>query len=378
MRELIERLFGNRRERKGSAGDEPVAEAAQPADVSPGDQTPQDAAPEKAADVQEAGILENTMIVIGDDLDEQLIQAAGNVFEDTLPGRPALEDTAVGLPADPPAPAAVRPVGLDAAQCCHIGNIRDRNEDSAFTFTAEFGGQEPLPPAGLYIVADGMGGHHAGHEASKNAARLAAQHVLDRIYLPVLHNGSAQGGHPQEPIGEVMVDAVQAANHYIHDNNPKQNSGTTLTAALILGKRLYVAHVGDSRAYLFADDKLKLLTTDHSYVRRLQDAGQLTEEEAAVHPQRNMLYRAVGQGDDLDIDTFTKTLPEQGKLVLCSDGLWGLVSDADIVEVLKRDIPLPAMTGELVVMARAAGGYDNITAIVIDFNFSRRQAETGS
>ncbi len=375
MRELIERLFGSRKERKGSAGDEPVAEAAQPADISPGDQTSQETAPKKAAekatDVREAGILENTMIVTGDDLDEQLIQAAGNVFEDTLPGRSALEETAVGLPADPPAATAGRPVGLDAAQCCHIGNIRERNEDSAFTFTAEFGGQEPLPTTGLYIVADGMGGHHAGHEASKNAARLAAQYVLERIFLPVLHNGSAQGGHPQEPIGEVLVDAVQAANHYIHDNNPKQNSGTTLTAALILGKRLYVAHVGDSRAYLYTGDKLKLLTTDHSYVRRLQDAGQLTEEEAAVHPQRNMLYRAVGQGGDLDIDTFTKTLPEQGKLVLCSDGLWGLVSDADIAEVLRRDIPLPAMTDELVMMARTAGGYDNITAIVIDFNFSQ-------
>ncbi|MGD8583807.1 MAG: hypothetical protein PVJ75_00490, partial [Chloroflexota bacterium] len=100
------------------------------------------------------------------------------------------------------------------------------------------------------------------------------------------------------------------------------------------------------------------------------DAGQLTEEEAAVHPQRNMLYKAVGQGGDLDIDTFTQTLPQQGKLVLCSDGLWGLVSDASIAEVISRELPLPDMADELVMMARTAGGHDNITAIVIDFNFS--------
>ena len=122
----------------------------------------------------------------------------------------------------------------------------------------------------------------------------------------------------------------------------------------------YVRHTGDD---------LKLLTTDHSFVRRLQDAGQLTEAEAAIHPQRNMLYKAVGQGDDLDIDTFTKTLPEQGKLILCSDGLWGLVPDERIAEILNRDIPPTAMTDELVTMARAAGGHDNITAIVVEFRF---------
>jgi protein phosphatase len=319
--------------------------------------------------VEEPGSVENTIIVPSTDLSEEILKAGRNVFEDTLPGKAVLEDTAVGLPAKPRTPTTIRLAGLDAAYGCHIGNVRERNEDSSFIFTAEFGGQEPLLPAGLYIVADGMGGHHAGHEASKTAAQVAAQHVLERIYLPLLHNGSAMGGHPQEPIGEVMIDAVQAANHHIHDNDPKKSSGTTLTAALILGKRLYVAHVGDSRAYIYADGELKLLTTDHSYVRRLQDAGQLTEEEAAVHPQRNMLYKAVGQGNDLDIDTFTKTLPKQGKLVLCSDGLWGLVPDESIAEVIDRDIPLPAMTEELVMLARLAGGHDNITAIVVDFNF---------
>jgi len=358
---FFERLFGKKNE--GSAlGTEAESSSAI---ETPAEQTTESAEPDEVK-----GLLDQTMIVSSPDLSDQIDAASKNVFEDTLPGKVALDDTAVSLPDKEIPPTASREIGLSAAQRCHIGNVRNRNEDSSFIFTAEFGGQEPFKPTGLYIVADGMGGHHAGHEASKNVARLVAQHVLERVYVPLLRNSTSSHSPPPEPIGEVMVDAVQTANLYVHDNDPKKNSGTTLTAALILGRRLYVAHVGDSRAYLYAGDKLQLLTTDHSYVRRLQDAGQLTEEEAAVHPQRNMLYKAVGQGGDLDIDTFTKSLPQEGKLILCSDGLWGLVAEATIAEVLSREISLPTMTDELIVLAREAGGYDNITAVVVDFNFA--------
>lgn len=362
VQELIERLFGSKKKQASvpDAMDETAATG----------EMDQDEASEGTSNAKvQGGLLDHTLIVSGADLNEQVRASSDNVFEDTLPGKDSLEDTAVGLPAKEPDSSVSRVVGLSAAQRCHIGNVRNRNEDSSFIFTAEFGGEEPLLPAGLYIVADGMGGHHAGHEASRNVARLVAQHVLERIYVPMLRNSTSVSSQPQEPIGEVMVDAVQTANLYVHDNDPKKSSGTTLTAALILGRRLYVAHVGDSRAYLYTDAGLQLLTTDHSYVRRLQDAGQLTEEEAAIHPQRNMLYKAVGQGGDLDIDTFTKSLPHKGKLILCSDGLWGLVSDKSMVEVLSRDTALSAMADELVMMARSAGGYDNITAIIVDFNF---------
>jgi serine/threonine protein phosphatase PrpC len=361
VQDLIERLFGRKKKQ------ESAADATR--DTVSDDVLNQNQVTEEAAGAKGPDLFDQTVIVPGGDLSDPIRQATGNVFEDTMPGNAALEATAIGLPAEQIVPSTHQLIGLSAAQRCHIGNVRNRNEDSSFIFTAEFGGQEPLQPTGLYIVADGMGGHHAGHEASKNAARMVAQQVLERIYVPLLHNSTAGHGQPLEPIGEVMVDAVQAANLHIHDNDPKKSSGTTLTAALILGRRLYVAHVGDSRGYLLSDGELKLLTTDHSYVRRLQDAGQLTEEEAAVHPQRNMLYKAVGQGGDLDIDTFTKSLPNQGKLILCSDGLWGLVSDESMSAVLNRDISLAAMTDELILMARNAGGHDNITAIVVDFNF---------
>lgn len=258
---------------------------------------------------------------------------------------------------------------LQAAQCCHIGNIRHRNEDSTFLFTAEAGGQEPLLPFGLYVVADGMGGHHAGHEASRVVSRIVAQHVLERIYLPLLKKSTQTPTQSQEPIQDVVLEAIQIANRQIHSTEPGLESGTTLTTVLLFGRRLYITHVGDSRAYLLDGQNLKQLTTDHSYVRRLVDAGDLTEEEAAVHPQRNMLYKAVGQGGSLEIDTFTQTLPKEGTLILCSDGLWGLVTDQEIKATVQMQASLLDRANMLVDLALKAGGHDNISAILVSFGF---------
>jgi len=258
---------------------------------------------------------------------------------------------------------------LKATHKCNVGRIRSRNEDSTFIFTAEGGGQEPLPPFGLYIVADGMGGHHAGHEASRNVSRLVARYVMERIYLPLIQASIGLPSDHQEPINDVMLDAVQAANKRIHNNEPEKDSGTTLTAALIIGRRLYVAHVGDSRAYLLVDGELKQITKDHSYIQRLQDTGQITEEEAAIHPQRNVLYRAVGQGDELEIDAFTQTLPQRGQLIICSDGLWGLVPNDRIQEVLEQESSLEDKSSRLVDIALAAGGHDNVSVVLANFSY---------
>lgn len=285
----------------------------------------------------------------------------------TVPLQPLTEDTAVNLESKRIEQVMVKPPVIRAFQRCNIGFVRERNEDSSFIFTADTGGEEPMMPFGLYIVADGMGGHYAGHEASKSVSRLVAKHVMQRIYLPILTaNGSAG---PGEPIQEVMLDAIQTANKTIHSPDPEKDSGTTLTAALIFGRRLYIAHVGDSRAYLYENEKLNLITTDHSYVRRLQEAGQLTEEEAASHPQRNMLYMAVGQGGNLDIETYTQSLPKSGKLILCSDGLWGLVTEQMIQEILStEETSLETKSDKMVEQALNAGGYDNITIILVDFS----------
>lgn len=235
----------------------------------------------------------------------------------------SIEDTLVG-----PAPVLNPPKQnqyplLLAAQCSHVGNIKARNEDSTYALIAESGGQEPMLPFGLCIVADGMGAHQDGHKASKSAIQIVAKRVFEGIYLPKLHDRSSLSAAVQKPVRDVLVDAIHLANDHIYGDDPEKDSGTTVTTTLVFGRRLYLAHVGDSRAYLFSDGEINLLTTDHSYVRRLQEAGQLTEEEASVHPQRNLLYLAVGQGEGLQVDTFTQTLPQVGKLILCSDGLVG-------------------------------------------------------
>lgn len=252
---------------------------------------------------------------------------------------------------------------MRVATRCDLGAVRERNDDSCLVFASEAGGHFPMLPFGLYIVADGMGGHANGHIASKVASRVAARHVLNKIYIPLLQSESA----PTHPIQEVIVDAVQAANTAVYQQDPDSDSGTTLTVALVLGRRLHVAHVGDTRLYLLADGEFKPITTDHSLVQRLQDVGQLTAEQATIYGYRHVLLRAIGQEEDVEIDTFMRLLPKKGKLLLCSDGLCGLVSDEEMQAILEQDISLEQMVDELYNAAMSAGGYDNITAVLVEF-----------
>jgi len=254
---------------------------------------------------------------------------------------------------------------LHVIERSHVGAVRDRNEDACFTFSSQSGGHSPFPPFGLFVVADGMGGHFDGHKASEIVSRSFAGYVLDWLYLPLLRGDD--GIRP--PIQEVMEDAVYRANRALELPDPEKEMGTTLTAALIFGNRLFLVHVGDSRAYLLTDEEgLQPVTTDHSIVQAMKDAGQLTAEEAAVHPNRNLLYRAL-MGEPLEqIDIFTQSLPEQGMLVLCSDGLWGLIPDAEMEEILSAEETLPEKADKLVKEALKAGGHDNITVILVEFN----------
>lgn len=250
------------------------------------------------------------------------------------------------------------------AKRCDLGALRERNEDSCLAFSADAGGHFKMPAFGLYIVADGMGGHADGHVASSIASRVAGRYILENMYLPLLHNSTSVS---QVPIQEVLTNAVQEANTAVFDNDREIDSGTTLTIALIFGRRLHVAHVGDSRLYLQAEDRFEAVTNDHSLVQRLQDVGQLTPEEAAMYRYRNVLLRAVGQGEEVEIDTYMKLLPNKGKLLLCSDGLCGLIADDAIREILEQDLPLQKTADTLYDAAMVAGGYDNITAVVVDF-----------
>lgn len=249
------------------------------------------------------------------------------------------------------------------AKRCDIG-ARERNEDSCIAFASETGGHFTMMPFGLYIVADGMGGHTNGHVASKIASRQAANHILKEIYLPLL----AHDTPPQVGIRDTLVEAVQIANTAVYQDEPDVDSGTTLTVALLLGGRLHVAHVGDSRLYLHTDEKFEAITNDHSLVQRLQDVGQLTAEEATVYRYRNVLLRAVGQGEEVEIDTYMRLLPKKGKLLLCSDGLCGFVSDDVMNDILKQDKPIQQMVDDLYHAAMAANSNDNVTAILVEFS----------
>ncbi len=256
--------------------------------------------------------------------------------------------------------------GMSVGKRCAVGAVRERNEDACLVFTSESGGHFPLLPFGLYIVADGMGGHQNGHIASKTASRIAAMHLIDRIYLPMLQIEGGLG--MQRPIQEVMEEAIALAHRALYDPMEESDSGTTLTVGLVLGSRLYVSHVGDTRLYIWHDDKLEKVTTDHSLVQRLQDVGQLTAEEASYYQYRHILLRAVGQGEELSIDTYTRRLPAKGKLLLCTDGVSGLIPEYEIAMIMKQDKSPDAIAADLLNAAMEAGGYDNITAIVVDFH----------
>jgi protein phosphatase len=242
--------------------------------------------------------------------------------------------------------------------------VRDHNEDVLLTFETVQLGAQTVEPLGWFVLADGMGGEQAGEEASTLAARVVTYQFLSEILRSYLFDEPR--GASQPPLSEVLSKAVLAANRAVHDQVP--GGGTTLTCALVLGARAYLAHVGDSRAYLFADDKLRQITQDHSLVDRLVALGHISPSEALHHPQRNVLYRAVGQGDTVEVDTYVEPLPLSSKyrLLLCCDGLWGAVGDERLAEIV-RTAPTPQETCDrLVEAANVAGGTDNITVVVVE------------
>jgi len=173
---------------------------------------------------------------------------------------------------------------------------------------------------------------------------------------------------PTQPVDESLQEILQAAVTEAQRAVLKEapGSGTTVTAALVLGQQLTIAQVGDSRGYLlYNEQRMEAVTRDHSLVKRLEELGQITAAEAAVHPQRNVLYRAVGQGDTLEADVVTTPFPIGGYLLLCSDGLWGLVSDDEMRRIVYTAPNIQRACQEMVAAANAAGGPDNISVILV-------------
>ena len=259
------------------------------------------------------------------------------------------------------APSARR---LTVGRATTVGHVRDHNEDTLLTFEIAQMGDRSAGPLGWFVLADGMGGHQSGEQASSVATRVVTYQLLNEILRSYLLN--EQRDASQSPLSEALSEAVMAANKAVHDQVP--GGGTTLTCALVMGDRAYLAHVGDSRAYLFESDRLRQITQDHSLVDRLVELGQISPSEAQHHPQRNILYRAVGQSDTLEVDTYVETLPPSGiyRLLLCCDGVWGAIGDEQIAQVLRSAATAQDACNRLIEAANVAGGKDNITAIVVE------------
>lgn len=237
-------------------------------------------------------------------------------------------------------------IDLEAAGATDVGKIRRNNQDAY------------LMGDSVFAVADGMGGHLAGEVASATALR-PVEELDGRVF--------ADAPAATRAVVDAVVEANEEVSRKASSDPQYQGMGTTLTAALFEGRRLHIAHVGDSRAYLLRDGMLSQITTDHTLVQHLIDEGQITPEEAATHPQRSIITRAIGVADHVEVDSMTLDLQPGDTILLCSDGLSGFVTDAAVKHVLLTPRPPEDQVRELLQLANEAGGGDNITAVVLRF-----------
>jgi PPM family protein phosphatase len=235
-------------------------------------------------------------------------------------------------------------VRLRAGASSDVGRLRERNEDS-------FVVKEPL-----FAVADGLGGHLGGEVAS-------------RLAVDTLTSEAGADG-PEDGLPDRLRAAIHQANSAVAEraaNDPQLTGmGTTLTAFVAGRDRIYLAHVGDSRAYLLRDGDLRLLTEDHTLVQRMVKEGRLTPEQAEIHPQRSVLTRALGIEVELEVDQATVEVTASDRILLCSDGLTAMIGDEDIRKILAGHDDPQSASEALVEAANAAGGQDNITTVVVD------------
>ena len=237
-----------------------------------------------------------------------------------------------------------------------VGQARPVDEDSILVADLSFGVNSESSKFLLLAVADGMGGHAKGEEASKIALNAIA-----RAVIPDLLNNT--------PFTKILEKGIQNANQDILDytaKNPEASGmGTTSVCAVVKDNQIHLANVGDSRAYRVSDDEICRVTKDHSYVQALIDEGDITEEQAREHPRKNEITRAVGIMPSIEVDTMKLTLDSDESLLLCCDGVIAHLSDDDIHKII-RDSPDPQTAcQEIVDMANERGGSDNISLIIL-------------
>jgi serine/threonine protein phosphatase PrpC len=240
---------------------------------------------------------------------------------------------------------------VNVAQRTDVGRKRFHNEDSV----AHIVPTDPVmmvKKGALFIVADGMGGHAAGEVASEIAVNTVCN-----MYYQV----------PSEDVPSALVHAVMSANAIIYqrssENQSQQGMGTTCVAAVLQGTTAYIANVGDSRAYLIRQGQIRQVSQDHSWVAEQVRAGFMTPEQAGMHAMRNMITRSMGFYPTVAVDIFTEQVTEGDILVLCSDGLSGMVSDSEILQIVQQFGPQESVY-RLIERANGYGGVDNITVLI--------------
>jgi serine/threonine protein phosphatase PrpC len=234
------------------------------------------------------------------------------------------------------------------------------NEDAVLAVRSVCDARGRLCPVSLYVVADGMGGHASGRIASH-----LATHSLMQSVLPAIQQGEELD---DTFLMDTLTDCVHRANSLIHEYREEHgvDLGTTITAALLVESTAYIVNVGDSRTYIYRpDDGLAQITRDHSLVARLVAAGAIAAEDVYTHPDRNKIYRGLGEKDNVQVDWFIEPLRPGDYVLLCSDGLWEMVRDHEIEKILKRCLPDVAQASEALVKAALhRGGSDNVSVIV--------------
>jgi serine/threonine protein phosphatase PrpC len=254
---------------------------------------------------------------------------------------------------------------LTLGQKSDTGQVRELDEDSLFVLTMSSTYESVTHQLGLFVVADGMGGHEGGEMASRLAIQSLAQALLCDVFASELQGNSLSA----DAILDHMESAVRAANDrvYLERQKRENDMGTTLTVALIVDWTLYLAHVGDCRAYVWGQDGLQQLTTDHSIVAGMVAAGTIGPEDIYSHPQRSVIYRSVGDRPTVEVDLSTITLNPDERLVLCCDGLWEMIRNKGIEDILLRESDPQTACDIMVEQANLAGGSDNISVIIVQF-----------
>ncbi len=243
-----------------------------------------------------------------------------------------------------------------------IGTIRDNNEDSIFVSNEPIGSLE-----NLYIVSDGMGGHNAGEVASQKGIEFFCEYITNNTCLS------------DNDILDYLIEGVNYANQRVFEislNNIEMSGmGATFSACTIMNGKIYIAHIGDSRIYISDSQKMTQLTVDHTYVNEMIKAGELTPEEAKKHRLKNIITRALGSEELSRVDANVMELNGYEFILVCSDGLTNMLSDNEIHEILTSNEEVSKKVENLIDLAKEKGGFDNISAILININSNNWEVE---